>query len=82
MIHPLDSWQLTAAGLEESEIDAAMAERRRRQRTLDNDLAEQYALRRMPVSSVPRIPVWLRRSAWVVAMAISVGLLVVGLMVF
>lgn len=82
MIHPLDSWQLTAAGLEESEIDAAMAERRRRQRTLDNALAEHYAIRRMPVSSVPRLPVWLRRSAWIVAMAVGVSLLIVGLMVW
>lgn len=82
MVHPLDSWQLTAAGLEESEINAARAERIRRQRTLDNDLAEQGALRRRPRASVPRLPVWLRRAAWVVAMAIGVGLLIVGLMVF
>lgn len=81
-IHPLDQWQLTAAGLDESEIDVARTERIRQQTTLDNRLAELWAQRRMARPSMPRDPAWMARAAWMLTMVVAGALMMIGLMVY
>lgn len=80
-IHPLDSYSLSAGGLDDAEIERRNSERARQQAKLDNDLAQRHALKYAYTPDRRRPSPWWTVVLWVGVAAASGLALFFGLTV-